>query len=195
MTLVAIKMTLTALRIVLTAFLTILVTFRTVSTRNARVFRMFEMPKLTPEVARDRAERAARALAADERVKLVFLFGSAADPGRTISVRDVDLAILTDRRLTLYELLDLKTDIAREAGGEVDLVLLNDAPVVLAHEVADTGRCLYANPPELETEFVTRARMRYFDFKWYLDQQWKTLGERLEARRGLSPGGLSATPR
>jgi uncharacterized protein len=145
---------------------------------------MFGMPKLSPEVARERAERAARLLAADERVKLIFLFGSAADPDRT-SVRDVDLAILTDRRLTLYELLDLKAKAARGAGGEIDLVPLNDAPVVLAHEVADTGLCLYANPPELETEFVTRARMRYFDFKWYLDQQWKTLGERLEARRGL----------
>ncbi len=144
------------------------------------------MPKIAPDEARNRAQRAVKALAADERVKLVFLFGSAADPNRTISVRDVDLAILTERRLTLYELLDLKTQAAREAGGEIDLVPLNDASVVLAHEVADTGRCLYANPPELETEFITRARMRYFDFKWYLDQQWKTLGERLEARRGLS---------
>ena len=143
------------------------------------------MPKIAPDEARSRAERAAKALAADERVKLVFLFGSAADPDRTISVRDVDLAILTERKLTLYELLDLKALAAREAGGEIDLVPLNDASVVLAHEVVETGRCLYANPPEMETEFVTRARMRYFDFKWYLDRQWKTLGERQEARRGL----------
>ena len=140
------------------------------------------MPKLSPEAARDQAERAARFLAADDRVKLVFLFGSAADPGRK-AVRDVDLAILTDRRLTLYELLDLKAAVAREAGGEIDLVPLNEAPVVLAREVAVTGRCLHADPPELETEFITRANMQYLDFKWYLDQQWQILGERLEARR------------
>lgn len=141
---------------------------------------------LSAEAARDRAERAARFLAADGRVKLVFLFGSAADPNRK-EVRDVDLAILTDRPLGLYELLDLRADVAREAGGEVDLVPLNEAPIVLAHEVAETGRCLHADPPELEAEFVTRARMRYFDFKPYLDRQWKILGERLEARRhGLS---------
>lgn len=155
---------------------------RTFSARNARVSGMVGMPKLSPEEARDRAERAARALAADERVKLVFLFGSAADPDRA-SVRDVDLAILTDRRLTLYELLDLKARAAREAGGEIDLVPLNDASVVLAREVAATGRCLYSDPPELEVEFVTRANMRYLDFKWYLDRQWEILGERLEARR------------
>lgn len=137
---------------------------------------------LSADVARERAERAARVLAADGRVKLVFLFGSAADPDRK-EVRDVDLAILTDRPLGLYELLDLQAEVAREAGGDIDLVPLNEAGVVLAHEVAETGRCLHADPPELETEFVTRARMRYFDFKPYLDHQWEILGERLEARR------------
>lgn len=147
---------------------------------------MLEISQLATEEARNRAERAARFLAADPRVKLVFLFGSAVDPDRK-TVGDVDLAILTDHRLGLYELLDLKADIAQAAGGEVDLVLLNDASVVLAREVAVTGCCLHADPPELETEFVTRSNMEYLDFKWYLDQQWKTLGERLEARRhGLS---------
>jgi predicted nucleotidyltransferase len=147
---------------------------------------MMKIPQLSPEAARDRAERASRFLAADPRVKLVFLFGSAADPDRK-SVRDVDLAILTDPPLGLYELLDLKAEVTRAAAGEIDLVPLNDAPVVLAREVAVTGRCLHADRPELETEFVTRSNMEYLDFKWYLDRQWKTLGERLEARHGL-PG-------
>lgn len=147
---------------------------------------MVEIPQLATEEALNRAERAARFLATDPRVKLVFLFGSAVDPDRK-SVGDVDVAILTDRPLGLYELLDLKADVAQAAGGEVDLVLLNGASVVLAREVAVTGRCLHADPPELETEFVTRSNMEYLDFKWYLDQQWKILGERLEARHGL-PG-------
>jgi hypothetical protein len=54
---------------------------------------------------------------------------------------------------------------------------------VLAHEVTQAGRCLYAEPPELETDFVTRTHMRYLDFKYYLDQQWRLIGERLEERR------------
>lgn len=140
------------------------------------------MSPLSPDVARERAERAARALAADERVRLVFLFGSAADPGRT-GVRDVDLAILTSRRLTLYELLDLKAKAAREAGGETDLVLLNSAPIVLACEVAVIGRCLYSDPPELAAEFVARANMRYLDFKWYSYTEQEIQAEREEALR------------
>ncbi len=144
---------------------------------------MAKIPQLPLEEARLRAERAGRFLAADPRVKLVFLFGSAADPGRK-TVGDVDLAILTDQRLGLYELLDLKADVAQAAGGEVDLVLLNEAGVVLAREVSVTGQCLHADPPEREIEFRTRANMEYRDFKWYLDRQWKILGERLEARDG-----------
>lgn len=143
---------------------------------------MMEMSRIPAEVARERARRAAAALARDHRVRLVFLFGSAADPSRDL-VRDVDLAILTDQRLGLYEGLDLRAEAARAAGGDVDLVFLNEAPIVLAHEVAETGICLHADPPETEAEFVTRARMRYFDFKPYLEEQWKLLGERLEERR------------
>ncbi|HEX3128018.1 MAG TPA: nucleotidyltransferase domain-containing protein [Thermoanaerobaculia bacterium] len=147
---------------------------------------MMKIPQLSAEEARNRAERGAQFLAADPRVKLVFLFGSTVDPSRR-TVGDVDLAILTAHTLGLYELLDLKADVAQAAGGDIDLVLLNDASVVLAREVAVTGRCLHANPPELETEFVARTNMEYLDFKWYLDRQWKTVGERLEARQhGLS---------
>ncbi len=146
---------------------------------------MVKIPQLTVEEARNRAERAAGFLAADPRMELVFLFGSTVDPGRK-TVGDVDLAILTDCPLGLYELLDLKADVAQAAGGEVDLVLLNEASVVLAREVAVTGRCLHANAPERETEFVARTNMKYLDFKWYLDRQWEILGERLETRRGAS---------
>jgi predicted nucleotidyltransferase len=143
---------------------------------------MIRMPKLAPEVARQRAGKAAQALAADPRVKLVVLFGSAADPERRIPVRDVDVGIFTEPPLGLFELLDLRAGVVDEIGGEIDLVSLNDASVVLAHEVADTGRFLYADPAEREIDFITRARMRYFDFKPYLEEQWRLSGERLKER-------------
>jgi hypothetical protein len=68
-------------------------------------------------------------------------------------------------------------------GAPIDLVSLNDASVVLAWEVADSGRCLYARDPDAEIGFVTRARARYWDFKPFLDQQWRLTAERLEERR------------
>ncbi|HSF41688.1 MAG TPA: nucleotidyltransferase domain-containing protein [Thermoanaerobaculia bacterium] len=143
---------------------------------------MDKITRIPLDVARERAERAARFLAADPRVKLVFFFGSAADPDRKIPVRDVDLAILTDPPLGLWELLRLRERTATAVEGDIDLVSLNAAGVVLAREVVDSGRCLYANPPELEIDFICRARMRYLDFKPFLDEQWRISGERLKER-------------
>ncbi len=148
---------------------------------------MEKLARIPADTARERACRAAAALARDPRVRLVFLFGSAADRARE-AVRDVDLAVLTDRKLGFYEELDLRADAAQEAGGDVDLVSLNRASVVLAHEVAETGICLYEDAPEAAADFITRARMRYFDFKPYLEEQWRLLGERLEERRRGSAG-------
>ncbi len=146
---------------------------------------MRDFPRLTHEEARERAEKAARVLAADERVRLVFLFGSAADPERA-SVRDVDLAVLTDS-MKFDDLMRLRDDTVDAAQGEIDLVWLNEAPPVLAWEVAETGLCLHSSPPEARVDFIRRARMEYFDFKHFLDRQWQLIRERQKERQhGLS---------
>ena len=135
------------------------------------------MDSLPRELARSRAERAARRLAEDSRVSLVYLFGAVAH-GQGPGVRDVDLAVWTDPPLDAAALFALRADVVSAVGGAVDLVSLNDASVVLAHEIADTGECLFARNPELEVEFVTQARSRYGDFRPYLDEQWRLVGER-----------------
>lgn len=144
---------------------------------------MASLPRLGGGDAREAARRVADRLASDSRVRLVYLFGSAADEKRP-RVRDVDLAVLTEPALLLDELLRLRADVVAAAGGlPLDLVSLNDASIVLAHEIADTGRCLYARSPDVETEFVVQARSRYWDFKPFLEEQWRLAGERLEERR------------
>ncbi len=138
------------------------------------------------EDARRCAQYAAQHLARDPRVRLVYLFGSAADPSRP-TVHDIDLAVLTDPRLAQDELFRLRADLVLAVGGAFDLVSLNDASVVLAWEVADSGNCLYARDADAEVEFVTRARARHWDFKPFLDEQWRLVGQRLEERRRGTP--------
>lgn len=142
--------------------------------------------QLSSEDANRIAEQAAQCLARDSRVLLVYLFGSAADRARP-TVRDVDLGILTRETLPQDELLRMRADLVLAVGSEIDLVALNDAPVVLAWEVAEGGRCLYAVDPEIETEFVIRARARFWDFKPFLDEQWRLAGERLQERQRGTP--------
>jgi hypothetical protein len=70
----------------------------------------------------------------------------------------------------------LRADLVAITGCEIDLLSLNTASVVLGWEVADSGRCLYVCNEDEETEFVTRARSRYWDFKPFLEEQWCLTG-------------------
>ena len=90
--------------------------------------------------------------------------------------------MLTDPPLSFEELIRCQADLILAPKMPVDLVSLNNAPIVLAHEVVEGGRCLYVQDPERETEFVTRTRARYWDFKPYRDEQWRLAGRRLEER-------------
>lgn len=148
---------------------------------------MAPLARIPRDTARERAEDAARHLAADPRVRAVFVFGSAADP-EVAGVRDVDLAVWSEPPLGLDELMRLRADLVTAVGGPFDLISLRRASPVLAREVVEHGVCLYADPPELETEIVVRSRARYWDFKPYLDEQWRLAGERLEERRRGAQG-------
>jgi predicted nucleotidyltransferase len=132
--------------------------------------------------ARRAADAAARFLAEDPRVILVYVFGSGAQPGAH-RARDVDIGILADPPFTIGELMRRRADLVAATGVSVDLVSLNEAPISLAHEVVDGGVCLFARTPDAETEFVTRSRRRYWDFKPYRETQWRLTGERAAQRR------------
>lgn len=138
--------------------------------------------RLNAARAQSLAEEAAGILARDARVQLVFLFGSAADPNAA-EVDDIDLAVLSEPTLWDDDLLRLRAALVEATHAAVDLVSLDRASIVLAHEVADHGRCLFARRPETETDFVVRARARYWDFKPFLKTQWDYAGERLQERR------------
>ena len=131
--------------------------------------------------ARVFAREIAEKLAADPRVCLIYLFGSAADPNGN-EVRDLDVAIGGQPPFSRQELLGLAAHVGGSLGIALDLVPLERAPIVLAHEIADRGLCLLSRPPEAETTFVVRARDAYWDFKPLLEQQWRLAGERQEAR-------------
>lgn len=106
---------------------------------------MSARPRLAPKAASAAADRAAQCLRKDPRVRLVCLFGSSTDSERA-EVGDVDLAVLCDPPVSMPELQKLRADLMAAVGADLDVVSLNHASVVLAWEVADSGRCLYASP-------------------------------------------------
>ena len=140
---------------------------------------------LTPAEARRAAGHVAELLARDRRILLVYVFGSTLDTRRD-RVGDVDLGVLAEPPLSLDELTRRQADLRQATGSPIELISLDGAPVILVHEVVESGACLFARDPDVETEFVTRARARWWDFKPYREAQWRLAGERL-AERSLGP--------
>lgn len=161
------------------------------------------MPDLAPEIkrisrheARAGARRAAEVLARVPAVRLVFLFGSAVFDEGTEKVRDADVAVLMRPEPDPEAWRRIESNAALAAKIPLDLVPLHRAGVVLAREVAATGRCLFARTPEEETDFVIDANRRYLDFKPYLDEQYRIAAERAALRaQGMDPtGGAHGLP-
>src|SRR3989475_13217307 len=109
--------------------------------------------------ARESAARAAHYLAGNPCVQLVYGFGSATQRDRA-TVRDVDLAVLTDPPLTLEVLTKRQADVISVTGAPIDLDSLNDASIVLAHAIVESGTGLYAKSADAETDVVQLPRAR-----------------------------------
>jgi predicted nucleotidyltransferase len=110
-----------------------------------------------------------------EGVACVYLFGSVAR-GTAHGRSDVDVAVLLDRDLpaTLAgSSISLAGKLARVLGCEVDVVLLNRAPVDLVHRVLRDGRVVFDPRPAERIRFEVRARNAYFDLRPILDRYRK----------------------
>lgn len=106
-------------------------------------------------------------------ISIAYLFGSLAqDPGRP--ARDIDLAILLARPLyglrrlryqsTLIAELKLPLrDHPRLGNLPIDLVILNGADPLLAHQVIKKGVLLFSRRKVLDRNFRVQTMTRYFD--------------------------------
>jgi uncharacterized protein len=95
----------------------------------------------------------------------VWLFGSSAR-GTARSDSDVDVAVLVARppNGTLADLhLDWAADLSRALGREVDLVVLNRAPVDLVYRVLAEDGLLFERDRSARIAFEVRARNAYYD--------------------------------
>jgi len=104
-------------------------------------------------------------LEGEEGVLVVYLFGSMARGGRTAD-SDIDIAILLaePRRPSLELYLRLRDEFSKRLGGEVDLVILNEAPPLLKYQVIRHGKLLYCRDERARVEFEARAQDEYLDF-------------------------------
>lgn len=130
----------------------------------------------------ERIEAIRRVVESRADVRLAYVFGSAArDQARASS--DVDIAVLLEPLPAPADLDRLATDLETVAGRRVDLVVLNTAPPLLAHEVIKTGQRLTCRSEAERVRFETHAAARYLDTAHLRRVQHRYLRERAEAFR------------
>jgi len=106
------------------------------------------------------------ALDATGAIKFAYLFGSQArrDSG---PLSDVDLAIYLDNRLDFFSFrLGFQEELSRKLKSQLfDLIVLNNAPLVLQYEIIRDGKILKENKPK-RIQFETRVLRDYLDTNW-----------------------------
>ena len=122
-------------------------------------------------------------------LELIILFGSRAK-GNPHAESDCDVAVKAGESFPLEESERLRWETALEEELAVvlavpeglDLVVLNEAPSLLAYEVARSGRPLYERDSLVFRRFQSSAYLRYFDDERLYLKRKAYLKERIHAR-------------
>ena len=121
-------------------------------------------------------------------VVLAYLFGSQAE-GRARPASDVDIAVLLPHNMMPLKTFDKQFKLIAELEDalgvrEVDVVILNAAPPLLAFEVVKHGKVLYEDPmTRPAVDFAVYALSRYADTIPFRQLQHRYLFENIERHK------------
>jgi predicted nucleotidyltransferase len=96
-----------------------------------------------------------------------YIFGSVA-MGRARPDSDVDVAVLVSDKVMRRDPFQYRLDLIGELTtalqrNDVDLILLNQAPPLLAHRVLSRGKLIFERSPSARVAFQVRTVNRYMD--------------------------------
>ena len=108
-------------------------------------------------------------IAADDDVIALYTFGSLAE-GNLKPLSDLDFGILLSRSIDRKQRFDKHLDLIGTftetlRTDEVDLVILNDAPLRFARQILATGKLLFCRDQNQLVDFIEKTTKRYLDFK------------------------------
>ena len=113
------------------------------------------------------ARAVARCASRHRDIQAAYIFGSVAQ-GRARPDSDIDIAVLLGRRLPDARALRYRLKLAGELGAalhrnDVQLVILNDAPPLLAHRVLSRGALVFERSRAARVRFHVQTASRYAD--------------------------------
>jgi predicted nucleotidyltransferase len=125
---------------------------------------MFKFEKIPADVLQ-RLPKVSEALAADPRVLFAYVFGGCAE-GEVKPLSDIDLAVYLGAVERLAEVkLELFEKISDLLGtSEIDLIVLNTAPVSVAGRILRNRRLLLDKEPFRRHRYESLTLRKFFDF-------------------------------
>jgi predicted nucleotidyltransferase len=125
---------------------------------------MIKYSKL-PENIEDMLPKTETYLRSRPDILFAYLFGGLAR-GKPLPLSDVDIAVYLRETVDLFEkkleILGKLTDLLET--DEIDLVMLNEAPLTLRMKVLENKRIIVDNDPFLRHEYESLTMREYFDF-------------------------------
>lgn len=143
---------------------------------------MHDAPSTSPtgRLTSREADILSELFAAHAPVRAAYVFGSAAT-GRRNTRSDLDVAVwLRDDANARTTKLDLLADLTRQGFDEIDLVILNEADLVMQYEAIRPNRLVYAADDYEHGRVFSLVLRKYWDFLPYLEVQRAAYKQRLE---------------
>jgi hypothetical protein len=108
-----------------------------------------------------------RHLSGRPEIEAAYIFGSVAS-GRMRKNSDIDIAVLVDRRVRPGRMLKYRLQLMADLGSalrrpDVDFVILNEAPPLLAHRVLSKGKLVFERSASARVRFQVRTASLYLD--------------------------------
>lgn len=115
------------------------------------------------------------------------MFGSVAT-GRARPDSDVDVAVLVDTAARRVPVLEYRLDLMADLGAalhrnDVEVVVLNEAPPLLAHRVLSRGVLVFERSKSARVRFQVRTAARYLDRIPMIETHIRRLKRRVRERK------------
>jgi len=147
---------------------------------------LFHMPSHLPQSGDDIAALEARVreyFVGRDEVVAVYVFGSQTK-GKATQESDVDIALLLSPQFDLQAHFMYRIERAVEleplVRRPVDVVILNQATLVLCNQILRYGRLIYERDRKQRVAFEVRSRQAYYDFQPMLTRLNRALVRRIK---------------
>jgi hypothetical protein len=126
------------------------------------------------------AQRVRSILVSSEDIIFVYIYGSFA---RGEAVRDLDVALYTTEDKEFLFAIDVAALLRKDTGFEVDVTVMNHAPVALQFAILRDGLLLFSKDEALRMALIERVSRQYREYTHFRDLFLGVAGARSEQDR------------